>query len=312
MELITNEGETMDQGNQSQQPEQPVAPQTPPVVEPSVPSTAPVQKKSNKNLIIGLVVGGVVLLAIIVTLIVLALTVWSGPSKQDYRDAASAMQKLRTDYTSASSNFSSYASSATYGYDSSSYKEQFNKSFDSYKADVAGLKDLKALKDKDVKKAYDEFVAQNEKFVSFADSVNSSMDQISGVVKDCGSVDTSSISSVKSVDEIVPRYDEAVAPCLSAVKKLETASNTTISTFAKKIEKAYNDMRSVMVQLVAAAKSKDSTKLSSLESDLYDKVDDIRTASSDFASQFKKEGDQVEVKDQLNALGKLVTDKANK
>lgn len=273
---------------------------------------APQKQGSKKGLIIGLSVGGAVLLALIVTLIVLAVTVWSGPSKTDYRSATQTMRNLTGSYNSANSSLKLYANGLTYGYATSSSKDRFTEAFEKYKADAQGLEDMKVLKDDEVKKAYDAFKTKNEKFVAYVDDMTSSLDEMGEVANKCKSSNYSSsmYSGVSDPDEILKRFDKAIDPCKTALKNLESAKNQVLAKFAKDMSSSIVKMRGILADMVKAAKARNVSKVYSLQSSLIKETTALRTVSTNFSQDFREETEANEVKDELNALSQLISEKA--
>lgn len=273
---------------------------------------APQKPNSKKGLIIGLSIGGGVLFALIITLIVLAATVWSGPSKTDYRAAAQTMRSLAGSYNSANTSLKSYASGLMYGYSSASSKDQFVKAFDKYKEDAQGLEGMKALGDDEVKKAYDAFKAKNEKFVTYVDTVTGSLDEMGEVVGKCKASNYSSsvYAGVSNPDEVIKRFDKAISPCKTALKNLEGARNQIMKKFASDMSSSIVKMRGVLADMVKAAKARNISKVYSLQSGLLKEANALRSSSANFAQDFRQDTEANEVKDELNALGRLISEKA--
>lgn len=298
----------------NQQPQPPVqAPQQPmPQPAQQAPTGYPTPpKSSNKGLVIGLGIGGGVLFLILVTLLILFLTVWSGPSRADYKKAHDAMQEVSTNYNSARSTIISISSGMAYGTVSDSTIDRFNDNFTKYKASVAELKDLKALKDEDVKKTYDAYIAQNEKFTSYVDGLIGSVKAMSAAAEECGSLSSASSALGDDLNTMLSKYDELVKECNASVTKLETSKNTAIVQFAKDYNTSMTEMRTALAGMIDAAKAQDMSKVSAAQSKLTTAAGKLSTIGTDFSSKMSDQGDEAEVKDELNALGELITDKAN-
>lgn len=292
-------------------PETNVAPEaTPPAAAPA-PSQpgAPGSRNNKKTALIASIVGGVVAIGVIV--LVLMLTVFAGPSKADYKKAYDVMQKVRSGYTQSGSEMSTLASGMLRGNVSDSAKQEFTDEFNNYKNAVGELKDLKALKDKDVKQAYDAFTTKNDKFVTYAEGLVASMDSLAETADNCKQSKFSGAISSNDPDTILSQFKRAAQPCFDAINKLKGSKNQMIANYAQEMDNSYKKMVNVLEQMVAAAKAQDGAKARSLYSELSSIASDATRKANSFSSDFREEVQKVDVKDELNDLGKIVTDKAN-
>lgn len=295
----------------------PAAEPTPPMGQAPTPPAAPVgPKKSKTGLIIGLVSGGVLLIAGI-TVLVLFLTVWSHPSQADYEEADDAMSDVRSSYEDSSKEFASFSRvspsrssqfsrpGSTDTSSSSSSRDALNKALDKYKEDVESLESLKAMSDKDVKDAYDTFKEKNDKFLKYVDDLSGAVE----ANKACSSVGTFRPTG-SDADAIVEQYDEAMRPCNEAIEKLKDADNEDVARYANDLSGGIEKMRSALDAVVKAAEAKDRSALMQAQRQLNEGATEARNADRTANSSFRKANKEASVKDELQKLRDVIHDKA--
>lgn len=184
--------------------------------------------------------------------------------------------------------------------------DDMKSSLDSYKTSVDELSGMKALRDEEVKEKYDTFAEQNEKFVGFMDGFVNSGDTVLQVGEECSASKVNGILRA-GYDKVGDTYSEEIGPCLTALKTLSESDNESLAALGTEMGKAYEGLKDPMKQLQAAYIARDSSKIMSV-------ARDVRDQASEATDSLKKTQDglqDLEVNDQLNDLGRLVTDKAN-
>lgn len=274
------------------------------------PQAAPVAKQpmfSKKMLLIG---GGVIVaIAVIITMLMLL----SGPSKSDYNEAVTVMKAVREDYKSMDSKMRKAASSMLSSGNSTSTEDvSLEKELNAYKENIDKLKGLKALRDKEVKEAYDKLASKNEKFIPYVSDLSASMGDLGQVGKVCGEVSTA-LRGVNptSAEQAVSEFDKRMEPCNQALDKLKDVKNKTLGEFAGKMRKAMADVRNVLGELPALANSQDRSKMYELRSKLMKVVRSLSEESLQFSKKMREETKENDAVDEINALGKLVVQKYN-
>lgn len=262
--------------------------------------------KSNKKLIWA---GVAVLIVAVCAALFWSLTT---VSQQDYKDAHEAVSKVRKEYLSSSDSVKNIGNALSSSSPNVS-AEKLKKSFADYNASVDELKGLKAWRDKEANEKYEAFVKKNEGFNAYVDAFTGSMDELSEISKNCNAMGTamSTLGFSSNPDAVLSRYDDKAKPCIAALEKLKDSKVKSLADFAKNMVDAMNDMRETLDEVVAAAKSGDRTKAYRLNSQIYAKARQVRSAATDFQKALKEEAQEADVKDELNALGQLVTDRAN-
>lgn len=224
-------------------------------------------------------------------------------SKEDYRQAAKVsndtVSLASTSYTDVLkiSYISSYSTETQTKNDIGSAKE----SLAAYKAANVKLKDLKALRDKDVKVAYDKYMEKYTAFVAFAEPYISSAEKALPAVLKCESISSVSVSDVAS-------FKVAIVPCQDALQGAKDISDKDLKAFiASYIGNV--DKISAIIDEVGSLASNDYTKRSALRTQLYDETDKLGDAQKDANSNIEKRLRDVSPRDTYNALGEVLTEK---
>lgn len=306
----------MDNSNQSPQPSQPpVAPPPQPAAIPPQPNQVPpagppnYQMPPKKGLSKGAlwgIIGGAVGLLVIVIGIVLAVVLLGGPTQKDFQEAQAQAKAVATSYRDLESKFTAYTrgltnqtSATTNGPDS--VKEPLTV----YKEDVAKLEGMKAFRDEETKKLYDAYVTRNEKFVGFIESYVASDDVMRDMGKKCSGDNMSGIGSDGST--LADKYRAAAAPCVKSLEAVSKSNNQMLSDYAKKLLPMYAEQQKLFDEMQAAYNAQNSSAY-------YSTLSKVRAQTSEFlgaAKELTEKAKEMEVSDQLNDLGKHLTDRAN-
>lgn len=275
------------------------------------PQAAPAAKQpmfSKKMLFIG---GGVI---VVIAIIVAMLMLLSGPSKSDYNEAVTVMKSLREDYKSMDNVMRRATGSMLSSRSSTSEAEEISieKELKAYKENADKLKGLKALRDKEVKEAYDKLASKNEKFIPYVTDLSESMNDLSESSKTCGKI-SSALRGVNptSAEQAVSEFDKKMEPCNQALDKLKDVKNKTLADFAGKMRKAMADIREVIGELPSLANSQDRSKMFEIRTKLMKVVRSLSEESREFTKKIREEAKENDAADEINALGKLVVQKYN-
>lgn len=301
----------MDQNADNTASENINAPQAP------MPATAPAQTppeapksqfsipKDKKPL---LFIGAIVAAAVVGLLI---FTSMGKISKADYREAVLVYNDVSSD---ASDSFSSltalaYASSSSTQTKIDNDVDDAKKALATYEESNKKLKDLKALKNKDVKAAYEEYENKYNDYVKYADSLVESLPQFANVIKSC---DSNSSSMYSTSD--VAAYLKAVTTCRSALKKAKDVSNDDFAKFAQGMDDVYGKLENIITEMSKLSTpnnfgTADYNRARELRNELYD----IRIYSvySDFSSNVTKSVKDADPAKAMNELGNQLRKKAN-
>ncbi len=258
--------------------------------------------KTNKNLfiILGAVVGGLVILGVIAWAVYASLF---AVSKEDYREAVRVGNDVVSDASrsyldiSKISYISSYSTETKTKNDIDSAKD----SLAAYKTANAKFKDLKALRDGDVKKAYDEYTKKYNAFVTFADEYTKSAEKAIPAIISCEEISNASVSDVAS-------FKAAVAPCKDALSSAKNVSDKDLKAFvAAYIDNV--DKISAIVDEAANLSSTDFTRRSTLRSQLSDETKKLQDAQKDANSNIEKRLKDVSPREAYNDFGNVLEEK---
>lgn len=276
--------------------------------EPAAP--APQGKKGAPIKLIAIIGGA--LLVVGITLLILFLTVFAGPNRADYETALDNAQNVRSTYQSLST-----AASATSRITSISSEEEADEKhaeletkLNEYKEAVASLEGNKAFRDEEAGQAYDAFTAQNEKFVAYAESIIGSFKQVGRVNAICSNLSFSS-STIITQDNAVAKFEEEIKPCIDALNQAENVPHEGLQEFVRSTQAFYEVTRQSVKNMVAAYEARSQSRLMSETNALNQKLREYNNEARELSTKLSNEGREAEVSDELNDLGRLLTDKVN-
>jgi hypothetical protein len=291
----------------SSQPE-PVAvtPTQPVEQQPLNPAGAPLPpsspKKSNKMLfiILGAVGGGLILLAIIGWIVY---TMLFAVSKADYAEAAKVMNNVQSKAAMAYSDVSQLSYVSTSGTQTKVKNDvaSARASIDALKAENNKLKDVRALRDSDVKKAYDTYMAQFAKFGTYSSGILDSMEKLFPALKTC------SDSSLQSTSNIAA-YQAGLTACISELEDAQDLPDPDLKKLSGATLTAMKSIKTAIDEL-GSLSSSNYQRASEIRQDIYDAQDAYRDATTDARSNLEKRAKSAEIKDAYNDLAALLNEK---
>ena len=251
-------------------------------------------KKSKKGLIIGLIAGGVVLIAGIVTLVLML--VLGGISKQDYSDAQTKAKTLASSYLTVSSV---YVSSYDTESESAKKLETLKTGLSDIDKNFKELGDLKAIKnDKKAADYYKKVSTEKAHLETFVSAEIECLDKILPIV--------SEISAVSYSDA-----DQTIATLKQYQAKLQALE------LKQKVNKDYlAEINAALPEFISALEAYvDSVNSGNYDSSLYSKVSSTSTKLTDaddtWRDNLEKLYDAIEFNSAVNDLGQYLTDKTN-
>ncbi|MDO4712920.1 MAG: hypothetical protein Q4B05_03390 [Candidatus Saccharibacteria bacterium] len=225
----------MDNSNQPVMPQQPMSP--PPVPGPvGTPYAMPPKKGLSKGALWG-IIGGLIGLVLLIVGIILAVVLLGGPSRDDYKAALDRTQEFAR-------NMKTYTSSMAGAADSEDAKkkvDELTKKIDAYLEDLGKEK---AMRDADVKKAYDEM---SEEYKKLRVSITGVPKVIS--LKDCRPIYVSIYG--RSGGEVMKDFEENTSACSAVLKELKDDADTDIKNYASEYSKYLNDYKEYLNKRVA-------------------------------------------------------------
>ena len=293
----------MDNSN-NQQKQAPVQPAPPPVSgdQPPMSGQAPAQpgmppyqmppkKKMSKGALWG-IIGGSVGLVVVVVAVILAVGFLGGPSKEDYKDLVSTINSFNR------SEISEGVSS-----DPDNYKKNLDKTIEKVDEYHKKIDSHKALKDKELKTAYDKYIDEwnksKKQLVESAESI-SSYRRYAKVCKAYVSVSY----TTKTGDEVSKEFDEKMKDCSKTLKDMEKSSNSKVSEFAKSMSEYYSALKKYYVDVAKRFSSKDT-------SSAYPTYPKYPSTSS-LISSMSKSTDMKALDDAYKDFKNILEEKANK
>ena len=293
----------MDNSNnqQKQAPVQP-APQPVPGGQPPMSGQAPAQpgmspyqmppkKKMSKGVLWG-IIGGSIGLVVVVVAVILAIIFLGGPSKEDYKDLVSTINSFNR------SEISEGVSS-----DPDNYKENVNKAIEKVDEYHKKIDSHKALKDKELKTAYDKYISEWDKSKKQLVEVADGMSSYRKYAKACKAYVGVSYAT-KTGDEVAKEFDEKMKGCSKTLKDMEKSSNSKVSEFAKKMSEYYSSLKKYYVDVAKRYSSKDF-------SSSYPKFPKFPSGSS-LVSSISKGTDMKALDDSYKEFKSILEEKANK
>ena len=281
-----------------QQPQFQQAPQQPPQFQQvpqqpvmESPYQMPPKKKMSKGVLWG-IIGGLIGLIIIIVGVVLAIIFLSGPSKSDYKDAASLVPQMKL--SEPKDLFKDVKKS-------DDYEEVINKIINSVDEANAKFVANKAFKDKDVKEAYNKYLnVWNDEMKPYLKYI--AIFHKEKAYFNCR-VPRANKYFEKSKDEIEQDFDSVMKNCINALDNMIKSDNDIAKKYGEDLKKHYAEMKQYYV--AAAAYRQDYVRTNGQTSLSSPEVP--TTPRPNYKKDIAKR-----LKDNLDNLQKVLEDKANK
>jgi len=253
------------------------------------PLSAP-SPKSNKKLIvlISAIVGGLLVLGGIAFAIYF---MFFAVTKADYQKAYDQVSLVRDKYKDAGS-VSASSSEATI--------KETEADFEAFKTENAKLGGLKALKaDKDLKAKYDAYNTKAVAYIALGNTLFPSLNRFveaSGEIKELGT-GSSSFTSAN------------IQKMIDILKGIDDITDPTLKTYLDSTIKVYEE---ILPQVkIYESKTATSTEKRAAITAMSDSLGDISDAATKLSKDLKAKGEETDLADTLNDLGKTVTSKLN-
>lgn len=224
----------MDNSNQPVMPQQPMSP--PPVPGPvGTPYAMPPKKGLSKGALWG-IIGGSIGLVLLIVGIILAVVLLGGPSRDDYKAALDNTQKFARE-------MESYTRSLSTPSDADDAKAKVDDAVKKANEYIDNLGKEKAMRDPEVKKAYDEMAAEYKKAFEEMPLLPKIMQ-----LQKCGYKYISPFG--KTFDEAAAELEKETRDCRAALKELENESDEDIKNYIAKQKKYLEDYKSYLQKRV--------------------------------------------------------------
>lgn len=286
-------------------PDQP----TPPPVQPVAPAPIAPSPTSHTTRT-WLIVGGVMLGLAIIAAIIYATVFYI--SKDDYQKAKTATNSAVDSYNDAGDDFQTLFTAAFSGYGTPAVVDDAWASLDdtygAYKVKIQQLETLKAMRDGEVKAAYNKLKEKNATFEKFVDGLLSSTDALSSASKSCSS---SAAEPLRSADyaTIADSYDRVLGPCIKDLETLSDSPSEQIAEYARSMAALYKEQRAIFVELQSAYNAKDADRYRAAGTKLSEQSKKFNDTSS--VKSLKNYADSVDVADEFKALLNVISKKAS-
>ncbi|HRJ06693.1 MAG TPA: hypothetical protein PK096_01965 [Candidatus Saccharibacteria bacterium] len=200
---------------------------------------------------------GAALLFIIGVCLAVWLLGWSQPNKKDYQQAKTAVAGLQKEYDKLSSALSSYTSNVTISLNSAATA----KSKTAYETSVTNLNktfdkisDMKALRNDDVKTAFDNLSARKDKILSYTNGyavLRKSFVACSDVFD--------VITSKGSAKSIAAAHSTAAKDCLPELDTLKQSKTQVFANYGRDFGQAVRDRQTAFDSYADGKQSADKT-----------------------------------------------------
>ena len=218
-----------------QQPQvQPPQPQQQPVM--GTPYQMPPKKKMSKGAMWG-IIGGIIGLVVIIVGVILAVLLLGGPSKADYKD-------LLSQFTGFDINNAFIGKSST---GTKNRKAEIDESIGKIDDLNKKMGSHKALRDKDVKEAYDKYLdSWNNGAKEYVEFIGAFTEN--NFYEKCRLTEVS--KHIRESKESVEKYfDSNMKDCMDSLDKMSKSNNKLVAKYGEDMKKYYLEMKQYYVEL---------------------------------------------------------------
>lgn len=199
----------------------------------------PPKKKANKPLLWGIIVG-VIVLTVAVVSVVLSMTIFGNPGRSDYKDMSVLISQMKLP------RFNDMSEGVRKGGD---YEGVVNKNISLTDEFYAKIGSHKALKDKEVKDAYDKYLKiwNDEAKPHLKDEVILAKEDVDNKCNDPNVKEYFE----KSTDEAEKHFDSVMKSCMDSLDKLSKSDSARVKKYAEGLKKYYEKMKRYYAQVGA-------------------------------------------------------------
>lgn len=180
----------------------------------------------------------------------LALTVFSKPGQDDYKQTQTSVIDMRKKLRNYSNAYTAYFTDKQSAKNTTESNKKLSAALSSYNAQIKTIAEQKALKNKSIKTAYDAYVAKNKTAQLYFDSYYKDYDLYVKVSRsDCAELKFAKINPATLVDN----YNALLKTCQSNINKLKSSKNQIFSLYAKTLDDFLQARRPLYVNNAKAA-----------------------------------------------------------
>lgn len=265
--------------------------------------------KQKRNIFIA---GGALVAVLVVGLIILWVTVWSPPSKQDFKDARASVKTIDDSYEKIDDAYRKYYREVRFGLSSDKAREtvlagsadekkKYVDVMNSHQAALTSFEENKAYKDSEVAAAYDKFVAKDKLYVANSDGFIYPLFTFRSSLNTCD--DVFQVAKAGTPTAIAKLHKEASQDCLADLDEVAKSKPGPVATYGKKFAVIVRE-RQVVFDKTAGG-----------EMSLEDSAKKIREVGSKYGvldpiGEVTKNAKAINFADELDALKKVLDRKA--
>ncbi len=199
----------------------------------------PPKKKANKPLLWGIIVG-VIVLTVAAVSVVLSMTIFGNPGRSDYKDMSVLISQMKLP------RFNDMSEGVRKGGD---YEGVVNKNIGLTDEFYAKIGSHRALKDKEVKDAYDKYLKiwNDEAKPHLKDEVILAKEDVDNKCNDPNVKEYFE----KSTDEAEKHFDSVMKSCMDSLDKLSKSDSARVKKYAEGLKKYYEKMKRYYAQVGA-------------------------------------------------------------
>ncbi|MDO4773981.1 MAG: hypothetical protein Q4A37_02545 [Candidatus Saccharibacteria bacterium] len=306
---------------QPMQPVQPMPPQPPfggPVnpmnpmgpVGPA-PMGAPYQMPPKKGLSKGAlwgIIGGSIALILLIVGVIMAVLLLSGPSREDYVAFQSQVKDLKKQRQNMKDALLPHARAIFGGKASDG---SLKRALEAYDKHGSQLKEMKALRDPEVKKSYDEFVKEFEETKTYVRGFVDVEETAITAYKKCDGKSLSDVARITDFRAKIVALRSSAQECADAINALSESKVESITQYVDRAKKAYDDQIAIFNEMIKAIDSGDRAKLQAASGRLQTQSRDFLRATGGLLGIFA-DAEKYDEMPKLEALDSVVAEKLNK
>lgn len=258
-------------------------------IQPMMPGQMP-RSGMNKGLLWG-IIGGSIALVLLIIGVVVAIVLLSGPSTQDYKDAAKMMSDFK------------YSDNLKKGISNTKDASQLKKAMDGVLAESDAhfnkLEKAKAMRDPEVKKLYQEYHSEYNKAKKLLQRFVNVYSDYLNYVEACNGTSVGYVSYFdKSGTQVGEEFDKSLADCSKVLNKMKNSDDSDTKKYAETMISYYNSLREYYVTMANLYSAKDyTTKLPK-----YPDLPDVKDPVSSVSDNLDKNGLSNKEQDLYNLL----------
>jgi hypothetical protein len=258
------------------------------------------------------IASGALAAVLVMVLIVLWVTLWAPPSKQDFKDARATVKAIDDSYEKIDDAYRKYFQEVRFGFaagktrevviaESAAEKKTYVDVMNSHQAAITTFEESKVYKDPDVASAYDKFIAKDKLYVANVDGFIYPFVAFRSSLDTCKDVYDVAKAGVPTL--IAKQHKEASKDCLA---DHDEAASSKAGPFADYGKKSAAHVRERQVVFDKTARE---------EISLEDSIKKLRELATKYGGldplgEVNKNAKAINFADELDALKKILDRKA--